>query len=411
MLIFMLLDNFFIIFDLGIVTLTLYRLVLIGTFFIYVLSHLNRNKLYMHKQVKNIMCFFVFWGFYILFSFLWTDNYYNTAKGLYNFIFNLMLIYIVIKLMNNIKNLLSLSTMIYFITIFMVLLGLVEILTGFHLPTSRYNDPEVIYDNVVYLGVATGTFYNQNDFSVFLSICFPFVFMYFFNGRRFSKIITGISLLLLLLIIIENDARLVLIAIVFQILLFIFLSNITIVRKITFSTLIAVVLVILLLTNPQLIESYKEIHQDIIQGSGSTIVRINLILNGLIMLYESYFLGVGVDNFTENVNPLIYTGNIVDPHNWWIEILAEHGLIIFIGYIYIYIYILKSLYKIANKKHELSKIAGAILSSLVGMVITSIAPSSFFFFKPMWLFIGIALAVINVYLKQRNSCLTSQTNN
>ena len=64
----------------------------------------------------------------------------------------------------------------------------------------------------------------------------------------------------------------------------------------------------------------------------SSFIRMNLYLDELYATFQSFMLGVGPGNFQYNIYPQFNTLGIINPHNWWLEILCQYGFLVFIGY-------------------------------------------------------------------------------
>ena len=75
------------------------------------------------------------------------------------------------------------------------------------------------------------------------------------------------------------------------------------------------------------------------ESAVSTNVRLNLLKNGFTVFKNSNFMGYGAGSYRAQLESLpnkADTGGIIDPHNFWVEILTQYGLIIalfFIGLI------------------------------------------------------------------------------
>ena len=93
------------------------------------------------------------------------------------------------------------------------------------------------------------------------------------------------------------------------------------------------------------------------------------------------------------------TAGILNPHNWWLEILINYGIFVFIGYVIFYMGIIKKLWKIYRKKQTIEEkmICETLLVSLVGFFFASISSSSIMAFKPQWLLFAFALSFLNYF--------------
>jgi len=137
--------------------------------------------------------------------------------------------------------------------------------------------------------------------------------------------------------------------------------------------------------------------------SGSTFIRLNLLKNTGYILAETNYLGAGIANFGYYLNPFLNFYGIVNPHNWWVELITEHGILISVLFVIMILWMLLQLYRIYKIRVDNMRYTSlALFCSIIGFIIGSMAPSSMFYFWPMWLFIGLALATINVHkMEQR----------
>lgn len=393
-------DFLFINFNVGVINITVLRLLLFFLFYIFILSFLAGKKFPIVKPIRLILCFFIFWLLYQVVSLLWISYVGLVYSGIYYLIVFSILIFITVVLINNMENVMNAEKTFIFIAVISIVVALAEFITGKHLPVSRFSDPT----NVFYLSdyrAITGPFYNENDFSLFLSLLTPFLILKFMERKSlYIKIFYLVLFLASIIIIVINDAKLVLIAIALQIIGVVVIAKINVLRKIIFS--IVIFLTALIVVNAELISSFTEAFYEIINGQGPNVVRLNLILNGILVV-KSNLLGVGTGNYIHHISPDLFLGGIVNPHNWWVELLSEHGIIIFVSYLYMFLWLLKSLLSIYKEKTKISNIAFAVFLSLFGFIISSGAPSSLYFFWPMWLMIGVALAVINVSYLNKSS--------
>lgn len=146
-------------------------------------------------------------------------------------------------------------------------------------------------------------------------------------------------------------------------------------------------------------------------GTNSEGIRINLILNGLDFLLDTFGIGVGAGNsryWIEHFSTRSTSG-IVNLHNWWLEILVEFGVVIFVGYVALCIYIAIHLWRSTGRSNTPATrdISGAILCSFVAFTVGSISASSILSSEWLWVFFGVAIAFITRTLP-RNSASESK---
>ena len=126
--------------------------------------------------------------------------------------------------------------------------------------------------------------------------------------------------------------------------------------------------------------------------------RLELAKNGIDALIKSKGLGVGAGGsvvIQEKIGGV--AGRFTSMHNFWIEILVEAGILFFILFSAWYIAIIINLYKILRKiKNQLSIRATAIFLSMVSFIPAALAASSTVYFFPMWIMLGLSIAIINL---------------
>jgi len=136
---------------------------------------------------------------------------------------------------------------------------------------------------------------------------------------------------------------------------------------------------------------------------------MNLARNGLIFLYSTAGFGVGAGNAEYwMANFARYdTAGILNLHNWWLEILINYGIFVFIGYVVMYIGIILKLWhawhKAVDRKERM--IAEALLLAFIGFFFASISSSSIMAFNPQWLLFAFALAFLNWQLRSQKGWL------
>lgn len=125
--------------------------------------------------------------------------------------------------------------------------------------------------------------------------------------------------------------------------------------------------------------------------------RLYLIYNGLYMVLETFGAGVGCGQcyyWLEN-RAHFPVGSLRMLHNWWIEILASFGIIIFIAYLIFYIKMSKAFYKeykTAKAPRERALYL-SITAFMVAFVIASLSASSNFTSETLWVFWALCITL------------------
>ena len=292
------------------------------------------------------------------------------------------------------------------IFVLFIFIGLWEVSTGEHLSISgRFGD-----ENIATKLSPTATFHNQNDFALYIALTLPMVFVwiryYPMLYSRAAGILIYISGLLLLIVAFSRSCYSgVLVGLVFW---FIFMLKIK--NKIKVLALTALVCAALFVffsaeilnileTATNRLASLSQIigAQGIEDESLNT--RMNLVKNALYFTVKSLGFGVGIGNveyYMANY-PIYPVGDVTNVHNWWVEILANYGVLIFACYVILYINLLWNLWRVYKKTSNRSEkmICESLLVGWVSFFIASSASSSIIAFEPQWIYLGFILAFLN----------------
>ena len=128
----------------------------------------------------------------------------------------------------------------------------------------------------------------------------------------------------------------------------------------------------------------------------SNLIRLNLTLSGLQMVVSSYGLGVGGGNFNylvENGKAGYWTGAITDPHNWWIEVLSQYGVLVFGAYVAFFAY--TGVQAASAMRRQSAQHSRGILVFIAAFAISGLAGSSYMMQTTNWLFTATILMLVS----------------
>jgi len=380
-------------FELKGVDVTLYRILICILIYFVVLSLFLRIELNnIFKYGYNI--FFICWILYAVVQLLWTIDLSLAFRDLsYLFVGILIILLPQIFIRNNaiINNLYYLW--LVSVTVFTVL-GLLNILTGVQLPSSKYFTGS---NNLNYL--PTAVFYNTNDYATFIALVIPLAISYAqYNKSLIKKIFGFILTVLNIFILVETHSRANYVAFLLWLCFWvIFIVG----RKFKLFIIFSIILLgfVLLVSNGliELNSVFGELRSLNIRNN-SINIRIHIVYNSLEYLKNTFGFGVGPGNieyFLEHYQYFDING-VFSPHNWWIELPTNYGIFIFFGYITTYIYFYKKLFSIfkENELNEDKRISSFLLGSLVAFPIASLSPSGMIGKNYHWLLLSfIALYI------------------
>lgn len=144
-------------------------------------------------------------------------------------------------------------------------------------------------------------------------------------------------------------------------------------------------------------DAIKKVEQKNVPYRNSESERMALILNGVDFIFQSKFLGVGPGQYrylhdTGQIQHYAYGNN--GAHFWFLELVSQFGLIIFLPYIGLLFWIFFLAMK--NRKSN-PELALYIFLGLVCFVGVSIMPSSFLIRDINWIFIVILVVLVSNY--------------
>lgn len=364
------------------------------------------------------------YGFVSMFISPWSDIA-TGAKELIGIFLGILSVYSLITLclrgqFNSIMNILKL------ILAAMIIIGYIELFTGWHMRTSMLSDPQYLemiqksYPDVdistFSRNIATGIFYNPNDYCAFLTIMSPILLYYKKIYNITIKVLHIIGSGILFMLLLLNDSFICIISFLIGNIFYLIVSKASLKKWLSFIVIIGVVYIwggvtinsiFQLLfedTEIKMAKLYASLNSqmaNMTNGTGSLMYRINTYTESVSeMLAQSKGLGLGAGSFTSYFSVVSDKLKMMaNPHSLWIEILSQYGVIIFSIVVATFVYIFIKLYKMWRKTNGDQFIV--IMAMGVCFIFASFAPSSFLKGTYYWIIFGLALgalSTIDLYL-------------
>jgi O-antigen ligase len=119
-----------------------------------------------------------------------------------------------------------------------------------------------------------------------------------------------------------------------------------------------------------------------LQNSESILVRLRLTWSGLTFLVQSFGFGIGAGGFERSIEQraVFNTNNLTNPHNFWIEVLSQYGLPVFVPLFAWFVSVVRMALRLRRKARTSSPVwslSTTILIALVGYVPAAAEGSSF----------------------------------
>ena len=302
-----------------------------------------------------------------------------------------------------------------------LLIGVVEMMTGKHLPGSRYNNLE-FWSTLFDLPVskiaqikfykATSIFYNDNDFSAFLVITAPVFVNDICNGSKRIRLQGCLMLGLIYITVLVDDAFICLIAGLISIILALILNKKGLYSYIyTGVTLAAarIISIIVLKGQPAIEGSLLAQLNNLEMGHGSLLFRLNTYkVTFTETVKTSKGLGFGAGSFTNYFQQFVETRKMnPNPHCYWLEIFSEYGAIVTVLFIAFLIFIFVKL--AVGLKEDRPK-AALIMAMGTAFAMACAAPSSYLMNTYYWIPIGMAVYLADSLSKNNKSNLEEDLN-
>ena len=406
----------FLVIRFGFFTIFPFRIALFMSLYLFMVRILVQGKLKIAlAKVRRYMVFFLFWTVWAVISMSWSFSKIDAIRHLFFLVTGFLLIFFMAYYLSNSRDLTKLYITWSGIFCFLILVGLWEHITEQHLPVSKYFKEDLLTLAPSVLARVkhqpTGTFYNPNDYATYLALSIPIgLSLARYHRRRWVRVF-GVATALLggyLILVTESRASLLTVLLELGFLWFFLVRG---VRRLKLAVTVAVAVTVALVLMPNLVQGILQSTREHLASifyqmeSESIYVRMNLIRNGLLFVYQTAGFGVGAGNAEHwMANFARYnTFGILNPHNWWLELLVDYGIFVFTGYLLFYFSVVRRLWKI--HKHatgEWRMICEALLLSLVGFSIASVSSSSITAFSPQWMLFGFALAFLNSWGRQRS---------
>lgn len=367
------------------------------------------NKYLNYSVVRYYLITLIIWLLWGMLSLTWTNNITIAKQEILSIIVGLL---VCISLLNckmydckNIKYI-RFGWILAFLATSIV--SLWEMVTGNHL------EGHLLLVNIP--GLVQASFGNPNNYGAFLVLVFPFLlWAYIIEKKTKNKLYYIIMLFFCFLLVVLTASRVSFFAISTQLFLAIVLLSNNFKKYIGIIALAFVVLVIYnfndQLGGVYLANKISNIYTEIttLQSAG---VRLNLTLSGLLALYNTYGMGLGAGGFEGFIiysQNIFYVGNSVNPHNFWIQVAAEYGVMVFGLFVGWFLYIIAKLIKYTYNKNvpkEQFVLIRVLIIAIIGYFFSGLANSEYIRQQINWVFIG---SLLIMYINSTNNILLSKS--
>lgn len=390
--------------DVGVAKISMYRLSL-GIAVALLLFQLVRNhpsyNIYLNFKQNQYKFVYICWLIFGVVSVLWVESLSHWIRGVFFIgcgILSILLISTVIKTESDLKKL--------FIIIFIMigmhqLIGWSELITNHYFWANMSGGKYEAFKANIFIREPYSIFTNTNDYSTLLTAGIPVSLIVLSTSKYLKfKIIAILSLISTFILLVQTGSRgnqLAVLVFFITLIGFKFLNRKTIKVLTLIISLLTVTFLISYLVVPSVRQVVYNFINTFINGSGSNVYRLHMLVNGLIYLARSFGLGVGAGNIEYwLVNDPVFEVDAPNIHNWFMEILVGYGIPMFILYIVMYIYISRQLfmtYKYSENPFK-KKVSLYLFAYLICFIFSSISSASNIVIEWQWVFWGVIIAFV-----------------
>jgi len=359
---------------------------------------------------KKYFIFLAFWFFWGMISLGWAGDQLLGIKNMYYLFSGICLVFFTVFYFRTESEMQLLWQVNLLILVFLVFLGLWELRTGLHIFGGFPH---------YYLGDSSlpllGVFGHPNNFATYLTMFLPLLYAYGKSEKHYLVKVWCFAVLILgVHIIINSTSRANMLAMMVSTAFALFLFLVDINRRYFWRLLkimgiIALIVVCLasILAFSDFVRKESQAFTEQVTSifdqreNDSIAVRKVLVLNGLDMVRKSCGMGVGPGNSQFYMQEHIKeTYGNVKLHNWWIEVMADYGIVVWALYLGFFGSMLGDLYHIfrtsSSPVHK--RWAEGLLISLAGFSLGVISNGSMMASRHMWILYGLVICLINNFL-------------
>ena len=347
----------------------------------FVLSFFARNRNNIRNLYKYEFFLFFIWFVYALITLFWAKMPSESLKSLTYLFINIFLLFTVVFLANKAKN--PQRSIINGWVIFFILtipIALYEIWFDYHLPTSIDDVGSDVNFNgeIIFRRFASVTYGNRNGYNYILTYIMPFIFAKTLKTKNKPHLLFQLVLILSLsYIVLINSSRGAIICLLLGyslFFLFLFKRKSKIIISIIF---IAILCWLLYGANDT---TTFALNRFLTQGMEDN-SRTAILYYAWDSFLNSNMFGAGIGNFGYELQ-YTYYADVYAPHNLFLEVITQYGLVIFLLFIGLFFRIF---FKNKNKSIDGSFI---IIFSMILLPFSSIINSYYLPGVHLWLFLA-----------------------
>lgn len=395
--------------DLSVAQLTLYRLLALGVIplLFYQVTLKNRRLILMaNSHATYALMAYVLWWFWAVLSLIWAESLMGWTQAIFLMTIGISSIVGLYFFVLNFRQWQRLLQGMWLMVSGLVIWGYFEIITNIYfLADLNKLDKYRTFNSQPWTRIPITIFSNQNDYATLLLAYLPLCLILYQTSRTsWQRNVYLLMLMAGMFLVYQSGSRMALLCLILFFVIYGLLYLKWDFKAKHYKWIVVgagISVAALLLLQPNLIMHLFETLRTtrvvgIVTGDEA---RINLWHNGLIFFVQSLGLGVGAGNIEHwmgNYGPF-YTNELVNIHNWWLEILVGYGWVSFLLYVSAYGLMIYKLIQIMKTKNLFyQSVARGFVSFMLIFIFASITSSTNMFIEWHWVYFGLIISFIKL---------------
>lgn len=349
---------------------------------------------------------------YSIITILWSINIHNYLIGLIYLISNILVFILADVFVYRYDILENTIKAMYVTFIISLVVGIYEILTWTHLPSSKYS-VEYTWN----IKIATSFFYNPNEFGIFIVLMLPIVYYFYLSSKTtFYKIINIFVILTSFFVLFYTNSRLSMIIAIVGIFIYKYLYDWFFKSKTysyyvrsTLGKLALVLIIVILIINYEKIgidnlrvfQQISSVFKEFGNSDNSLAIRKTIVLTAFNIAINSFGAGIGLGQLSEYIpsyNWLIVSTNV---HSYFLKIFSEIGIIGLFLILSIIFEIIRGLIIviIRSDNSKMKLLSFSLMNSIIFLIFAGFGAETVHLNSIIWLTFGVSYATIRINRK------------
>lgn len=373
--------------------------------FYFVIKKDVRLKISINSYATASMGMYLVWWIWAIVSAVWVIDIASWLQGVFLLTLGVSSILALYFWLNNMRDWLRVVKVVWVMMSLLVLLGYFEIITNTYFFADLGKlDKYGTFATQPLTRIPVTHFENQNDFATMLLAYLPINLALFYSTNHiWKKLVHILAMILAAVLIVQTQSRMALLCLLLYFVCLLALKfQWDFKRWHVISFVAAAVIGVSLLV--VLVPSLQNSLSGLIYSGNEAVIsgdmgRINLWRNGFVFLAQTFGLGVGANNIEKwmELYGALPTNDIVNIHNWWLEILVGYGVIVFMLYVICYgLIIHRLLYLKRQSSPRQRHITNSIIAFLIIFIAASVTSANNMLIEWHWVFFGIIISYVAI---------------